>query len=104
MYAVIQTGGKQYKVAEGDRVQVERDVLAGVDGDKVKLDVLMLGGDNPQVGTPLVSGASVEATVVGERQGEKITVFRKKRRQHHIKRKQGHRQQLVELRIDSIKS
>lgn len=103
MFAIIRTGGKQYRVAEGDTLMVERDVLAGADGEKVNFgEVLMVGGDKPQVGAPFVSGAAVKATIVGESRGDKIIVFRKKRRQHHIKRKQGHRQDLVQLRIDSI--
>ena len=103
MFAIIRTGGKQYRVAEGDTLLVERDVLAGAEGEKVSFgEVLMVGGDKPQVGAPFVSGAAVKATIVGESRGDKIIVFRKKRRQHHIKRKQGHRQDLVQLRIDSI--
>ena len=103
MFAIIRTGGKQYRVAEGDTLFVERDVLAGAEGEKVSFgEVLMVGGDKPQVGAPFVSGAAVKATILGESRGDKIIVFRKKRRQHHIKRKQGHRQDLVQLRIDSI--
>ncbi|HKO58306.1 MAG TPA: 50S ribosomal protein L21 [Thermoanaerobaculia bacterium] len=103
MYAIIRSGGKQYRVAEGQTVRVERDVLGGADQDKVTFnEVLLVGGDNPQVGTPTVSGASVVATVVREARGEKIIVFKKKRRKNHTKRKHGHRQDLVELRIDSI--
>lgn len=103
MYAIIRSGGKQYRVTEGDRLQVERDVLGSVDGEKVTFgDVLMVGGDQPKVGTPTVSGASVAATVIREERGEKIIVFKKKRRKHHTKRTHGHRQDLVEVRIDSI--
>ncbi|MBV9492897.1 MAG: 50S ribosomal protein L21 [Acidobacteria bacterium] len=103
MYAIIRSGGKQYRVAEGQTVRVERDVLGSADQDKVTFnEVLMVGGDNPQVGTPTVSGASVAATVVRETRGEKIIVFKKKRRKNHTKRKHGHRQDVVELRIDSI--
>ena len=103
MFAIIRTGGKQYRVSEGDTLLVERDVLAGADGEKINFgEVLMVGGDKPQVGAPFVSGAAVKATILGESRGDKIIVFRKKRRQHHIKRKQGHRQDLVQLRIDSI--
>jgi large subunit ribosomal protein L21 len=104
LYAIIQSGGKQYRVAEGDRLQVERDVLGGADNDKVTFsEVLMVGGDNPQVGSPVVKGASVLATVVRETRGEKIIVFKKKRRKNHTKRTHGHRQDVVELRIDRIK-
>ncbi len=104
MFAIIRSGGKQYRVAEGETVLVERDVLGNADKDKVTFsDVLMIGGDKPKVGSPTVSGASVVATVVRESRGTKIIVFKKKRRKNHTKRKHGHRQNLVELRIDSIK-
>ena len=103
MYAVIRSGGKQYRVAEGDTVKLERDVLASVKDDVVTFaDVLMLGGDSPKVGSPLVSGASVLGTLVREERGEKVIVFKKKRRKQY-KRKHGHRQDLVEVRIDSIR-
>ena len=104
MFAVIRSGGKQYRVAEGQTVFVERDVLGNADKDKVTFsEVLMVGGDQPKVGSPTVSGASVVATIVRESRGDKIIVFKKKRRKNHTKRKHGHRQDLVELRIDSIK-
>ena len=103
MYAIIRSGGKQYRVAEGERLLVERDVLGAAKDDKVTFDeVLMIGGDQPKVGAPTVSGASVSATIVRESRGDKIIVFKKKRRKNHTKRKHGHRQDLVELRIDSI--
>ena len=103
MYAIIQSGGKQYRVAAGDRLKVERDVLGSADQDKVTFsEVLMIGGDQPQVGVPTVKGASVVATIVGESRGEKIIVFKKKRRKNHTKRTHGHRQDIVEVRIDSI--
>ena len=103
MYAIIRTGGKQYRVEQGSTVTVERDVLGSVDQDKVTFnDVLLVGGDEAKVGSPTVSGASVVATVVRERRGDKIIVFKKKHRQHHRKRKHGHRQDVVDLRIDSI--
>ncbi|HUO83944.1 MAG TPA: 50S ribosomal protein L21 [Thermoanaerobaculia bacterium] len=102
MYAVIRTGGKQYRVAEGDTLRVEADVLENVQDGVVQLgEVLMIGGDEPKVGNPLVDGASVKATVLREMRGDKVIVFRKKRRKQY-KNKQGHRQDLVELRIDSI--
>jgi large subunit ribosomal protein L21 len=104
VYAVIRTGGKQYRVAEGETLQVERDVLSLLDGDQVKFnEVLMIGGDDTKVGAPFVSGASVTATLLGEERGEKIIVFKKKRRKQY-KRKQGHRQDLVSIRIDSIQA
>jgi large subunit ribosomal protein L21 len=104
VYAIIRSGGKQYRVAEGDRLQVERDVLGSAEKDQVTFnDVLLIGGDEPKVGAPTVKGASVVATVLGETRGEKIIVFKKKRRKHHTKRTHGHRQDVVEIRIDSIK-
>jgi len=103
VYAIIRSGGKQYRVAVGDRLQVERDVLGNVSDDKVTFnDVLMLGGDQTKAGNPSVDGASVVATILGETRGEKIIVFKKKRRKNHTKRKHGHRQDVVEVRIDSI--
>jgi large subunit ribosomal protein L21 len=103
VYAIIQSGGKQYRVAAGDRLQVERDVLGSADQDKVTFNqVLMIGGDQPKVGLPTVEGASVAATVISELRGEKIIVFKKKRRKNHTKRTHGHRQDVVEVRIDSI--
>ena len=104
MYAIIRTGGKQYRVAEGETLRVERDVLGSADKDKVTFsEVLLVGGDKPQVGAPTVKGASVLATVLRESRGDKIIVFKKKRRKNHTKRKHGHRQDMVELRIESIK-
>jgi large subunit ribosomal protein L21 len=103
VYAIIRSGGKQYRVAAGDRLQVERDILGSVDQDKVTFsEVLMIGGDQPQVGSPTVQGASVIATVVREMRGDKIIVFKKKRRKNHTKRTHGHRQDVVDVRIDSI--
>ncbi|HEY2323443.1 MAG TPA: 50S ribosomal protein L21 [Thermoanaerobaculia bacterium] len=103
MYAIIRSGGKQYRVAQGDVVSVERDALSNADKEKVTFsEVLMVGGDQPQVGSPLVSGASVVATVISENRGEKIIVFKKKKRKNHTKRTHGHRQDLVQLRIESI--
>ncbi len=104
MFAIIRSGGKQYRVAEGEHLFVERDVLGSADKGKVTFaEVLMIGGDKPRVGSPTVSGASVVATVLGESRGDKIVVFRKKKRKNHTKRKHGHRQGMIELRIDSIK-
>jgi large subunit ribosomal protein L21 len=103
VYAIIQSGGKQYRVAAGDRLQVERDVLGSIDQDKVTFSqVLMIGGDSTKVGAPTVEGASVVATVISEMRGEKIIVFKKKRRKNHTKRTHGHRQDVVDVRIDSI--
>ena len=103
MYAIIRSGGKQYRVAAGDRLRVERDVLGSADQDKVTFsEVLMIGGDQPKVGSPTVPGASVVATVIGETRKSKVTVFRKKHRKNHTKRMQGHRQDVVDVRIDAI--
>jgi large subunit ribosomal protein L21 len=103
VYAIIRSGGKQYRVAAGDRLKVERDVLGSANQDQVTFsEVLMIGGDQPQVGSPTVSGASVVATVIRETRGEKIIVFKKKRRKNHTKRTHGHRQDVVDVRIDSI--
>lgn len=103
MYAIIRSGGKQYRVSEGDVVSVERDVLGSADNEKVTFaEVLMIGGDQPKVGSPVVSGASVVGTVLGEGRGDKIIVFKKKRRKNHTKRMHGHRQDVVRVRIDSI--
>ncbi len=101
MYAVIKTGGKQYRVAKDDVIVVER--LAGTAGDKIELDqVLMLDdGKGPTLGTPLVDGARVAATVLDQSRGDKIIVFKKKRRKNY-RRTMGHRQYLTVLRITDI--
>ena len=100
-YAIITTGGKQYRVSVGDVITVER--LDAEVGSSITIDqVLMIGGDQPKVGAPTVKGASVVATVLRESRGDKIIVFKKKNRKNHTKRKHGHRQEMVELRIDSI--
>ncbi len=104
MFAIIRSGGKQYRVAEGDRLFLERDALGSAEKGKVTFhEVLLIGGEKPKVGSPTVSGASVVATIVGESRGPKITVFRKKNRKNHTKRTRGHRQERIEVRIDSIK-
>ncbi len=101
MYAVIRTGGKQYRVAPDDVLDIER--IPGEAGDTVEFaDILMIAGDaEPQVGTPLVDGASVAAELVEQFRGEKITIFKKKRRTTY-RRKQGHRQELTKVRITDI--
>ncbi|MEA2634178.1 MAG: large subunit ribosomal protein [Chloroflexota bacterium] len=103
MYAIVATSGKQFRVSEGDRILVDR-VPAEV-GQTVRLDsVLMFGGEaKPMVGTPFVSGAAVEATVVAHRSGDKIIVFKFEARKRK-RRKTGHRQQLSELRIGAIRA
>ena len=101
MYAVVKTGGKQYRVAKDDTILVEK--LDAEEGQKVTLsDVMLLGeGDNVTVGTPVVSNASVEAQVVSQTRGPKIIIFRRKRRKNH-RRTQGHRQDLTLLKITDI--
>ena len=100
MFAVIKTGGKQYRVAEDQLVQIER--IKGELGQIVQLhEVLMLGGDTPQVGAPMVAGASVAAEVVEQGRGPKVIAF-KKRRRKNSRRKRGHRQEFTLLRITEI--
>lgn len=101
MFAVVRTGGKQYRVAPEDVIEVER--LAAAPGEAVALgDVLAVGdGEAVSLGRPHVDGARVAATVVEHKRGPKIIVFRKKRRKNH-RRKRGHRQHLTVLRIDDI--
>ena len=101
MYAVIQTGGKQYRVAVGDKLKIE--TLVAEPGDSVELDqVLMISdNDNVQVGTPLLEGQSVSAEVVDNGRGEKIKVFKMHRRQGY-RRTQGHRQNYTEIEITAI--
>ena len=103
MFAIVATSGKQFRVTEGDRIVVDK-VSADV-GQTVRLDsVLMLGGDQkPLVGTPFIDGAAVEATVVSHRAGDKIIVFKFEARKRK-RRKIGHRQQLSELRIGTIRA
>jgi large subunit ribosomal protein L21 len=100
MYAVIKTGGKQYRVNEGDRLRVEK--LEGVVGDTIDFaEILMLGGDTVSIGTPLVSGAKVSAEIVGQGLGKKIIVFKMRRRKRY-RRKNGHRQPFTELKVKGI--
>lgn len=100
MYAVIRTGGKQYKVAANDVITVEK--LPGEAGAVVQFDeVLMVGGDKRTVGAPLVNGACVTATVLDQVKADKVIVFKKKRR-HNYRRKKGHRQLGTVLRIAGI--
>ena len=101
MYAVIKTGGKQYKVSVGEKLKVEQ-IPADIDS-KIELnDVLMIvDGDAVKVGNPLISGAKVTATVVAQGRGEKIRIFKMRRRKHYQKR-QGPRQNFTEIRIDAI--
>jgi len=101
MYAVIRTGGKQYRVAEGEKVRVEK--LPGEKGDTVTFDQVLLvgGGDKPKVGRPLVKGASVKAEITAQDRDRKIVVFKLRRRKGY-RRKAGHRQPFTEIRITGI--
>ena len=101
MYAVIKSGGKQYRVASGEKVRVElltADVGAAVSFDEV---VLVGAGDGVKVGTPLVSGAKVKATVLAHGRGDKVKIFKLRRRKHYQKT-QGHRQSYTEVQVDDI--
>ena len=101
MFAVIRTGGKQYRVAKDDVIAVEK--LDEVPGASITLsDVLMVGeGAAARAGTPILAGASVTAEVVEQTRGDKVIIFKKKRR-HNYRRKNGHRQELTLLRITGI--
>lgn len=101
MYAVIKTGGKQYRVTQGQRIRVEK--LAAEEGTSVDIDaVLMVGeGDDVKIGTPFLEGGKVTATVTGHGRGEKIRIVKFHRRKHHQKT-QGHRQSYTELEITGI--
>lgn len=101
MFAVLKTGGKQYKVQAGDILRVEK--LAADAGEKVQFnDVLMLGGDAPVVGAPFVAGAGVQAEVIEQIKGDKVIKFVKRRRKHSSKRTVGHRQKLTLVKITDI--
>lgn len=101
MYAVIKTGGKQYRVTQGETLKIE--TVAGDVGSAILLDkVLMVGdGDKLSVGKPLLSGASVKATIVSNGRHDKVRIFKMRRRKHYQKH-QGHRQNYTEIRIDGI--
>ncbi len=102
MYAVIKTGGKQYKVSEGDLVKVEK--LTGAVGDTVELnEVLMVGGEEVRIGTPLLPGARVVARIVEQDKDKKILVFHSKRRKGYRKT-YGHRQPITRLKITGIEA
>ena len=101
MYAVIKTGGKQYKVAAGEKLKVEQ-IPADVGAEVILDQVLMIGdGDGVRLGQPNVTGASVKATVLAHGRHEKVTIFKMRRRKHYH-RHQGHRQNYTEIRVDSI--
>ena len=101
MYAVIKTGGKQYRVSAGQSLRVEK-LNAEAGTEMVISDVLMVGqGDEVTIGAPLVAGAAVKVTVVSQGRGDKIRIFKMRRRKHYRK-SQGHRQSYTEIRVDSI--
>lgn len=101
MYAIVQTGGKQIRVSEGQVVKVEK--LEGESGADITLDkVLLVGGeDGAKIGSPYIDGASVSAQIIEQKKDKKVIVFKKKRR-HNYRRKKGHRQQVSILRITGI--
>lgn len=103
MYAVVRTGGKQVRVAPGEAVRVEK--LEGAVGDKIELnEVLLVGGEgDPRIGTPLVEGAKVVGTITAQDRGEKIIIFKMKRRKGY-RRKAGHRQHYTEVHVDTIEA
>jgi large subunit ribosomal protein L21 len=101
MYAVIKTGGKQYRVSPGEKLKVEQ-IPADVGAEVVLDQVLMVGeGESVRLGQPVLTGATVKATVVGHGRGDKVLIFKMRRRKHYRKQ-QGHRQNYTELKIDSI--
>jgi len=103
MYAVIKTGGKQYRVSTGEKIKVE--LIASEVGQEIVIDQVLAVGNGAEikVGTPLVSGASVKAMVVALGKHDKVRIFKMRRRKHYQKR-QGHRQQFTELQIASIQA
>jgi large subunit ribosomal protein L21 len=101
MYAVIVTGGKQYRVSQGDTLRVEK--LDVAEGDKVELDrvLMVVDGDNIKIGAPVLDGGKVTAQVKSHGRGDKVEIIKFRRRKHHMKR-QGHRQAFTELEITGI--
>jgi large subunit ribosomal protein L21 len=101
MYAVVRSGGKQYRIEPGQRVRLER--VAGNEGDAIELgEVLLIGGEGEaRIGQPLVVGAKAVGKIVGQGRGPKITLFKMKRRKNY-RRKQGHRQDYTEVLVDRI--
>ncbi|MFN3646985.1 MAG: 50S ribosomal protein L21 [Gemmobacter sp.] len=101
MFAVLKTGGKQYKVQAGDVLRVEK--LAASAGDKIQFnDILMVGGETVTVGAPLVAGAAVQAEVIDQIKADKVISYHKRRRKHSSQRTRGHRQQLTLVRVTDI--
>ena len=101
MYAVIKTGGKQYRVSSGEKLKVEQ--LTADVGSQITIDQVLLvsDGDKVSVGQPLVAGAKVEATVVNHGRADKVRIFKLRRRKHY-KKQQGHRQNFTEIQVDKI--
>ena len=101
MFAVLKTGGKQYKVQAGDVLRVE--LLNASAGEKIQFnEILMLGGDAPVIGAPTVAGAAVQADVIDTIKADKVITFHKRRRKHSSQRTRGHRQQLTLVRITEV--
>jgi large subunit ribosomal protein L21 len=101
MYAVVKTGGKQYRVTPGEKLKVEQ-ITADVGAEVVLDQVLMVGeGESVRLGQPMIAGATVKATVVSRGRADKVKIFKMRRRKHYQKH-QGHRQNFTELKIDSI--
>ena len=101
MYAVIKTGGKQYRVTDGDKLKVER-LPVEIDSDLVIEQVLAVGdGENIKIGAPLLAGASVTAKILGHGRSDKVSIFKMRRRKHYQKH-QGHRQAYTEIQITTI--
>ena len=100
MYALIKTGGKQYRVSTGDKIRIEK--LAGAVGETISFgEVLLIGGDNVVVGKPLVSGAKVTGEILAQDRDKKVIVFKFKRRKNY-RRKRGHRQPFTEVKITNV--
>jgi len=101
MFAVLKTGGKQYKVQAGDVLRVE--LIAANAGDKIQFnEILMIGGDSPVTGAPLVAGAAVQAVVIDMIKADKVITYHKRRRKHSSQRTRGHRQKLTLVRVTEI--
>ena len=101
MFAVLKTGGKQYKVTSGDILRIEK--VTGNAGDTVQFnEILMMGGDKPVIGAPMVAGAAVQAEILEQGKGPKLINYVKRRRKHSSQRTKGHRQQITILRVLDI--
>jgi large subunit ribosomal protein L21 len=103
MFAIIETGGKQYKVEKGSKLEVE--LIEGKEGEKINFDKVLLINDKEktQVGAPYITGTTVEGTIIGHKRGEKIVVFKMKAKKRYS-RTQGHRQELTKIEITDIKA